>query len=73
MSENVAAQRPLPHWNLFAHLLALLAQQFHGFVDNLRRDIERGTETNRAFARFQNQDSAIEQTLPEFIARFRIG
>ena len=43
----------------------------HRFVHDFRGDIERGTETNRALARFQDEHAAIEQTLPEFVARSR--
>src|ERR1700686_4944404 len=57
----------------FAHLPALLTQELHRFVNNFGGNIERGTKTNGAFARFQDECAAIEHALPEFIAHFRIG
>src|SRR2546423_1874376 len=54
------------------HRLALGAQQIHRFVDNLGRDIERRAEADRVIARFQHKQSAIEESLPEFVARFRV-
>src|SRR5438270_10118816 len=55
------------------HRLALGAQQIHRFVDNLGRDIERGAETNRVVAGFQNEQTAIEKAFPKFVALFGIG
>src|SRR2546423_2033090 len=54
------------------HRLALRAQQIHRFVDDFRGDIERRPESNRAVARFQDQQAAIEKSFPEFVAGFRV-
>src|SRR5712691_3080267 len=57
---------------LRVHLLTTLACQSHRFVDNFGRDIERGTETNRILARTKRENTKIEKTFPEFLARLRI-
>src|SRR5712691_11062286 len=57
---------------LRVHLLTTLACQSHRFVDNFGRDIERGTETNRILARTKRENTQIEKTFPEFLARLRI-
>ena len=50
-----------------------LAHQFHRFVDHLRSDVERGTEADRVLARTKGQNTKVEEAVPKFFARFRIG
>src|ERR1700760_731216 len=56
-----------------ASLPTELAHQFHRFVDHLRSDVERGTEADRVLAGTKSQNTEIEEAVPKFFARFRIG
>src|SRR6266404_8555249 len=54
-------------------LSAIFAHQFHRFVDHLRSDVERGTEADRILAGTKGQNTKVEEAVPKFFARFRIG
>src|SRR6267154_4421103 len=54
-------------------LSAILAHQFHRFVDHLRSDVERGAEADRVLAGTKGQNTKVEEAMPKFFARFPIG
>src|SRR5215472_73297 len=49
------------------------AHQLHRFVDRFRSDIQRRTKTDRVLAGTKRQNTEIEEAVPKFFARFRIG
>src|SRR6476469_11181507 len=51
----------------------ILTHQFHRFIDHFRSDIQRRTKSNRVLARAKGQNTKIEEAMPKFLARFRIG
>src|SRR5262249_23710699 len=56
-----------------ASLPAELAHQFYCLINHFRSDIERRTETDRVFAGTKSQNTEVEEAVPKFFARFRIG
>src|SRR5215475_16198348 len=54
-------------------LPAELAHQFNRFINHVRGNIERGTKANRVLAGAKRQNSEVEEAMPKFFARFRIG
>src|SRR5207244_1686006 len=50
-----------------------LAHGFHRFINHAGGNIERGTETDRVLTRTKSQDAAVEEAMPKFFSRFRIG
>ena len=57
----------------FAPAPAEFAHQFDRFIDNIRRQVECRPEPDRALARAQRQHAELEESSPEFFARFWIG
>ena len=54
-------------------LPAELSHQFYRLINHFRSDVERGTETDRILAGTKRQNTEIEEAVPKFFARFRIG
>src|SRR5438067_8002151 len=73
VSIQFQAGSPTPATTLVAGLLALGPQQTNRFVDYFSGDVQSRAKTNGMIARFEHEKTAIEQTLPEFVARPGIG
>src|SRR4051812_25356012 len=58
---------------LFPALPAISPHQFDRFIDHISSDIERGTKADRVFAGAKRQHSEIEEAVPKFFARLRVG
>src|SRR4029434_10819723 len=52
---------------------AKLPHQLHRFIDSFCLDVERRTETDRVFAGAKRQNTKVEEAVPKFFPRFRIG
>src|SRR6478735_7731795 len=54
-------------------LPAEFAHQFYCLINHFRGDVERWTEADRVFAGTKCQNAELEEAVPKFFARFRIG
>src|SRR5439155_7440045 len=57
----------------FVSLPTELAHQLHRFINRFRSDIQRRTKSNRILAGAKSQHTKVEEAVPKFFARFRIG
>src|SRR6185436_6978161 len=73
MLSALTLQRFIPSTILAAPLPAEFAHQFHCLINHFHSDVERGTETDRILAGTKRQNTEIEEAVPKFFARFRIG
>src|SRR6266446_6725031 len=72
---RVRSPEPPTHHHSFRApaLAAIFPHQLHRFIDHFRSDVERGTEADRVLTGAKSQHTKIEEAVPKFFARFRIG
>src|SRR6266576_3436781 len=59
--------------SLFPPLPAKFAHYLDRFINHVRGDIQRGTESNRVLPRAKCKNTEIKETLPKFLACFGVG
>src|SRR4029077_21204066 len=72
-SLNMTGLHASPFNALLASLPAELPHHFHRSINRFGSDVERRTETDRVLAGAKRQDTKVEEAMPKFFARFRIG